>query len=272
VMHAVTILPGDMGCDFDGDGMPDNAFGNAFNTAARDYVSGALTRDMQQVDWVVSLFVFESADATVGSPFRMYSLLGVDTDTPPVQNDYFSGHEPFFVRHDTLDGNLRPLSFVTGSAPGGVLATDEGTLHLVIPFSGLQSGYVYDDARRVRFSGNVSDMMLTLRLCAAYSASSLHATPNQTSLGTSMTILDGLVVGLNSLGFQVTPTQPDFDADGDGLERLMDIDNDGNIDLCIDGNGTQLAGHDCPFDPRIADGYTEALDFDAISATLAGSP
>jgi len=85
-----------------------------------------------------------------------------------------------------------------------------------------------------------------------------------------MTVLDVLVVGANVPGIIVQPTQPDIDVDGDGKERFADTDGDLNVDLCIDGNGTQITGRDCPNDPRIADAYSLALDLTAAGAVFAG--
>src|SRR5262249_55640407 len=110
---------------------------------------------------------------------------------------------------------------------------------------------------------------LVARICGARRAADWHRTKNPGGFG-GPTILDLLVVGASAFGFQSVPTQPDIDVDHDGLERFMDTDNDGAVDLCIDGNGTQLQGVDCPLDPRIADAYSEAWDVQAVGAQWAG--
>ena len=83
----------------------------------------------------------------------------------------------------------------------------------------------------------------------------------------SATLLDVMVRGC----LFVPGAQPDFDADGDGLETLFDDDDDGSIDRCVDGDSTEVLGAGCETDPRFVDGYeleisahaTRVLLFDA---------
>jgi hypothetical protein len=77
------------------------------------------------------------------------------------------------------------------------------------------------------------------------------------------------VLGADFLGFRSTPTQPDIDVDG--LERFEDTNNDGVVDLCIDGDGARISGTDCPLDPRIADAYSEAMQVTAVRVILEGA-
>jgi hypothetical protein len=62
--------------------------------------------------------------------------------------------------------------------------------------------------------------------------------------------------------------EPDMDMDHDGLEQII---GDGTtIKQCIDGDGTIIPGRNCPCDPRIADGYSGALQFTLVPATIVG--
>jgi hypothetical protein len=85
--------------------------------------------------------------------------------------------------------------------------------------------------------------------------------------------------------------QPDIDLDipPDGLCEVLDTDGDGRIDTCCLGNGASAAadaqGHclkakvppidpmqpwTCAQSPRIADGYSVAITFTAVGATIVG--
>jgi hypothetical protein len=99
------------------------------------------------------------------------------------------------------------------------------------------------------------------RLTGAVRASLLTIVPNIT-MGTcdGQTLLDVIATGCG-----IFALQPDVDLDGDGFEKLFDdgggVDPDGNptkdgrIDRCVDGDGTEILGTDCPSDPRIGDAY-----------------
>lgn len=76
---------------------------------------------------------------------------------------------------------------------------------------------------------------------------------------------------------------PDIDVDGDGLECVLDTDADGLIDRCCDGEvdacgqcsqpvpplDVNVPGS-CLADPRMADGYSIALEFTAVRAQILG--
>lgn len=98
------------------------------------------------------------------------------------------------------------------------------------------------------------------RLTGAVSASLLGIVPNIT-MGTcgGQTLLDVIATGCG-----IFALQPEVDLDGDGLEKLFDVEGvdengnpakDGHIDKCVDGDGTEILGPDCASDPRIADAY-----------------
>ncbi len=91
--------------------------------------------------------------------------------------------------------------------------------------------------------------------------------------------------------FSVFAGAPDVDLDGDGLECIIDRDGDGKVDLCCDGvvgqscttGTTSCAGVEvpsidsspgaewkCALTPEMADGYSIALEFSAVPATLYG--
>jgi cysteine-rich repeat protein len=284
VLNGMTVLPGTEGCDLNADGSIDNAFGGSANDTARGRLSNYFTQSLGGCAIYVALFVFEGTEPTMmGAPFSFTFLSGVDpqcvgltaTQTCPRATSYFSGNEPFYVRSEGLDNSGRPLATLDGMAPAGAFATTRGALTLIFPFcEQAVGGRVPINFADLSLSGTLTadaqaPTSVTARLCGAVPATALHKFPNYSSVG-GVTVLDVLVIGVNSLGIRVDPTQPDIDVDGDGLETLADTDGDGNVDLCTDGNGGQIAGTDCMLDPRIADAYSLAVDVTAVGAVLSG--
>ncbi len=87
-------------------------------------------------------------------------------------------------------------------------------------------------------------------------------------------LLSGMCEGQSLLDVLATgcglfPLQPDSDVDGDGLERLYDDDGDGSIDRCVDGDGTEILGTDCPTNPAMADGYELIFVIHGVRALIA---
>lgn len=109
------------------------------------------------------------------------------------------------------------------------------------------------------------------RLRGAVPASLLRFLPNVTmGLCTGSTMLDALAAGCP------ISLQPDVDLDGDGLERYFDdlgdadagTSQDGRIDRCVDGDGTEILGTDCVSDSRMADGYRLIFVVEGVRAIV----
>ena len=276
VLQSVTFVAPGEGCDLNGDGTIDNVYSAALNSSARSFLDDLISRqDLQQCD-LVSLWMLTGNDASFGQgAFDFTFLLGRDVDVPAVPGDYFSGSEPFLVMSDALDPAGRPLTSLAGSASQGTVTIAPGTITMPFPYC------FNDPTHRIPFVYTKAQLSGTFtpgadgparfdgRFCAALAAPSLARIPNGLGVG-GVALLDIFVTGINYLGYRVMPTQPDYDVDGDGLETFQDTDGDGNVDLCIDGNGTQIAGVACPMDPRIVDAYSQSFDVVAIGAKLAG--
>jgi cysteine-rich repeat protein len=274
VISDVQWLPDGVGCDLTGDAVIDNAIGRAMGQAGIAELSNYVTQQISGCRHPLTLLSLVGIDFTMtNAPFRASFLLGLDTDKPINTDNNFMGYQTFWVSPLGLDARGTPLGSLDGAAPGGMLQTTQG--HAVfwspcITTGGVPSPFVVELAS---LSGTIRlDLGAmssgTVRLCAAVRASSLHgfasALPDRASL------LDILIIGYDAIGIHVTPTQPDIDVDGDGLETFTDTDLDNQVDLCTDGNGAMVAGVDCPADPRFADGYSAALQLQAVRAFLAG--
>lgn len=184
-------------------------------------------------------------DMTVG----MYYLM--DTDEDPTDNFAPDDPEWFTLTPGSIVMDEPAIHFTTSSITDRALeAAGVDSLDLLdelfpVPISNL------------RLSGDLNvdgDVVRTLdggRLRGAIGASLLSLTPN---LVAEMCPGDSLLDVLAS-GCGFIPLQPDSDVDGDGLERFFDDDGDGAVDRCVDGDGTEILGTDCPRNKAIADGY-----------------
>ena len=92
----------------------------------------------------------------------------------------------------------------------------------------------------------------------------------------SPTLADMMIGGAQIAIIRLRPTAPDVDLDGDGLESFR-VARSGPagcqpvVTACIDGDGTVIEGRGCYNDPRIADGYSSALTFDATRVNIRGT-
>ena len=271
VMDSLDITASDEGCDLDGDGIVDNGLSAAMNDNAREFTSTYLTNSQLHSHRLVALWLMAGTDSSMQTGWGSGFVVGQDLDQS--LDDNYGGSEPFAVRAENLDAQGRLALPLQGIAPGGALMAsaiamnqpipnkDDSAISLVINGAIASGTLMSDSSGPTAFDG---------RLCGVLGAVSLYRFRNETSLGPGETLLDLLVLGLDGLGYLITPTQPEVDVDADGLERFVDTDGDHVIDLCIDGNGTQIVGMTCPEDPRIADGYSFAYDWTAVRAVLAG--
>lgn len=190
----------------------------------------------------------------------------VDDDADPADNFVAGAPETFSVAPLSLTEDGAPaLEFVDGTLAGGHVfaaglgALDGATLGVPLPVSDLEL-----EGDLVVSSGALQSLEEG-RLRGAVAVSLLALSPNLL-YGTcpGATLLDVFVTGCGFFG-----QQPDSDRDGDGLEKLYDDDDDGTIDRCVDGDGTEILGTYCAQDPAIADGYTLVLVVHGVGATLA---
>ena len=263
VLKTITVLDGTQGCDLTGDGVIDNILGTNSNAPTRQTLSDLLTnQNLAQVQYV-SLWRVRTHDATLAGNFELSLLLGQDVEQPPVIGDYFTGTEPFQVLPYYM-----PAAEHAATAPGGVLSMADEKVVIAMPWIWFTPDHFPLEVHRFSVTGPLGGPM---RMCGAQTAASWAQLPNLLPGFQGRTLLDLFVFGATGLGYRLDPTQPDIDVDNDGLETFFDTDGDHSIDLCVDGNGAQISGTDCPFDPRIVDAYSEAFDVVIVPAMLAGA-
>lgn len=250
------------GCDFIGSGIRANAFGRALRTIgavfnaeiARNIQAGALVLAMTLIDW------------DPGTPPPPSFLLGVgaaayvDSNVRSIRMRRDPGPAPWVLRA-SADGNL--VTTTPGSIVFGVPA-------IVEPALPIQRGYVELLATSTGLDG---------RWCGAVSVRDFaiqqdrgSEAQNQLScvaLPRIMNFADAIAGG-RSIGS--SPTQPDVDLDGDGLEQLIIAGRTTDtcapvIVGCIEGDGTRIDDPNCVFD--VADGYSLAMTFRAEPASFA---
>lgn len=210
---------------------------------------------------------FWAADDSVG--IAMYQ--GQDTDAMPGNN--FGGMARLVPAPPSLDMG-HPVSLLRGEIATPQRLTGRGE-SLTMTLAGFGSVEVHEvevdvavvmdesDPTAVRGLGAEPGRVIspgTIR--GAVPAVVLERLPNMTGLGTEdYPSLLRLIAG-----FFGREGQPDADLDGDGLERITVVR--GIITMCTDGDGTVIDGESCIGDERIADGYTVAFDFAAVTAVI----
>ncbi|MCC7542682.1 MAG: DUF4215 domain-containing protein [Deltaproteobacteria bacterium] len=265
-------------CDLDEDGQGDNALAEVGMQIVLDTLFNPDTS--MHSAWVA--LVFDGLDLSVlreggSGADESVQLAGVVvTDANDNTFDNFTGVGEFLTAPESFaaDGTIRvgamsvgpmsrfridadrlAFSYRTMDGMGAPLridirrATIEGTLR------------VTDDGSRIRDvrSGSV---------CGAISIRSFLSIPSPVD-GSGATLAEDLVRGLNIGGFVLPPARPDIDLDDDGLEQFEIVD--GNIEACIDGDGTRIAGSGCIMDLRIADGLSIFATFSGPGARVMGA-
>ncbi len=181
----------------------------------------------------------------------MYSLQDTDGDT---SDNFVAGSpETFTVAAGGFVGDTPSVLFSDAAISSRHLdATGVSALDLLggaLPFA-LQQPELSGDLVADAAGAHVIELTGG-RLVGGLPASLLALAPNIASgMCPGATMLDVIATGCGLL-----PLQPDIDLDGDGLEKLQDTDADGAIDRCVNGDGTEILGTDCPSNPAIADGY-----------------
>jgi len=279
------------GCDYTGDGEPDNAFGEAFG-GARGLINDMFLTDAITNGELILLMHMLGLDDPSGASddsLTVAWMQGEDADMNPDNN--FSGMAELYGAAEGFDDMGNPTtSFASRIASSSLSGGPED---VTIPISmgfpirlDLRNGRIHGTTTAT--SGEWSAIEDGL-LCGAVPSSTLALIPNIAELIESMggimvpppcdgsmdrgTLLDLLVGGVTVFGIEIGPAQPDVDLDGDGLEYYetdSGSDCQGVITACIDGDGTRVEGRGCATDPRFEDGFSAGLPFTAVRAHIIG--
>lgn len=278
-----------MGCDFTGDGRPDNTLGIALGPGA-GLLNTAINNFISNGNLLLQLSMLGMTDplGRMNSNTRVGWVRGGDGDADN-RNNLDPGNRQV-VQRSTLDMmSLPQASFQSMMTPGASMlqstvvgGPEDVYLDLPSPMTGTNlafrvlrghiSGTLVNDGTRITAFNDGT-------LCGGVPAGDLARIPNVLAMipipgGGGMrpadsTFLEAIVGGMRItvplIGFtlNVGPAQPDIDIDGDGIERFEatggTLTTAPRITACIDGNGTRIEGRNCVMDPRIADAFSAAF-------------
>lgn len=293
-VHTFEIAPPERGCDFTGDGVPDNRLAQWLR-AARVPLGSFFTETLLVDAFVLVALHGLDDPAARDDPHVLVSLLEGWDANDRADDDAEEG-TPLAALARSLPRPNRPVHALVGAIEAGAIEAGPGSLRL-----GLRSGppqlrpcdlsvrAVSFVLERARLSGRIFGvagepvLLEDARLCAAIPLRALATEENAFARflvfspcdGVSEPTLADLALGGADLaGIRLAPVSPDVDLDLDGLERY-ELETSGRpgcqpvVRACIDGDGTRYEGHDCVLRPEMADGLSAAFDLAATVATLA---
>ncbi len=284
-------VSGTVGCDFSGDGRPDNAFGAALGDAL-GLINTGISNGIGNGN-VLLQFVFLGLNDPLGvndPDLRVGFMNGLDGDMD-ARNNRDPGN-PQRINRGALNMVGLPQanyqsSIVASMVRGG---PEDIRLNLPSPVAGMNfnfrvqrsriTGMLQNDAPMRRITGMTQGV-----LCGAVPLRDLAALPNffealANGIGGGgggmprSTLLEAMVGGYRimipfiNLQLNIGPSRADIDLDGDGLEQVFatpgDMRNPPQITGCVDGDGTRIPGRACVTDPRIQDAFSATFRFNGI--------
>ena len=292
VMNSLSLAGRTVGCDFNGDGTPDNAFARALGLLS-SFIGPAITQAIDNRS-ILLLLAFQGLDdpaAANDDDFRIAWLQAQDADDPANPANDFAGAGEFLVDSTALNADGSPLTSLQSSVAMSNL--HGGPEDIPLPLPGfpieLQQGRV--EGRTTASGGRVFEIQDGL-LCGGVSTSlfvligglagDMLMPDPPCDGGAPAELLDVIIAGgtINVpmgggvLPLRFTATRPDLDLDHDGLEGY-EVQNGAGcqavVTACTDGDGTRIEGRSCFSDPRMADGFSAAFEFSAIQATAVGT-
>lgn len=291
IFDTMSIASESIGCDFSGDGDPDNALARALGAAATIFINPQLEDQIgSSILIVTELLGLEDASATTDDSLRTAMFVGVDADSNDTNN--LSGSAEMYISSDGFDGMGNPDTSFESAIAGSQLSGGPEDLQLPLPVGlgitlqmHMHQGRISADT--VASSGTLSHMDDGL-LCGAVPVSdfaglelpfmSLPITiPPACDGGDDATLTDFMIGGFSVFGLHIGPEALDVDIDGDGLEQIIIDDTSETgfpcqpvVEACIDGDGTRYEGRDCTTRPEIADGFSAALQFSSVKVNVVG--
>ncbi len=285
VLDSLHIGARNQGCDYSGDGVPDNSLARALGIAS-SLLDMQLNNNLGQ-NLIVLLSFLDLDDPTAAndSSVSVGWFIGQDADMNPANN--LTGSGAFLIDPNALDPTTgRPVAAFVSRLMMHHLSGGPEDVSIPIGFLPLDLKQARITGMTTATSGSLDGIQSGL-LCGAVPISDFAFIPasllDMFTGGTSpppcdpsvgaATLADILVGGHAT--FPIGRRQPDVDLDGDGLESY-EVTRTGPtgcqpvITACIDGDGTRIEGHSCVLDPRIVDGYSAGLPFTAVGARIVG--
>ncbi len=283
LMENLEIAGMGRGCDFSGDGVPDNGFARALGPG-RALINMLLGGGGGGGVTILLSYLGLDDRAGVNDPsLRVAWLTGAATMTPG----------EYLVDMGALNGDGSPATSIESRITMRRLDGGPEDLFLPIGFFPIELAQGRVRAETVATGGELSGLddgvvcgVVPESLFGGLSASLLEMLgggggfmidigPGCDDAMTEPSFADLFIGGGQIAIVRLAPTPPDVDLDGDGLESFV-VDSMGPdgcqpvVTACIDGDGTVIEGHDCLTDPRIADGYSAAIDFTATRVSIVG--
>ncbi|MBX7191169.1 MAG: hypothetical protein K1X94_03875 [Sandaracinaceae bacterium] len=275
------------GCDYSGDGMPDNRFATA--------LGGALP--------LINMFFGGGGGPGGGrGPTFLLSFMGLDDpagiDDPALRTAWLLGTAAgagYTVNMSSLNADFTPTTSLESRIAARALTGGPEDLDLPIAFlpitleqgrlsatttqaggelTGLNDGLICGGVPTSLLSF-LTASMIEMLAGAGGGGFMIDIGPPCDGSTDDPTLADMMIGGATIAIIRLRPTSPDVDLDGDGLESF-EVARTGPrgcqpvVTACIDGDGTRIEGRGCYNDPRIADGYSSALTFTATRAEITG--
>ena len=251
-------------CDFDGDGVGDNAIADLgppaaglFAASVTSILHGYISEGMRVVihfPWVDDILAPDDPETTM---IMFFGSDGPETWNP---SDDFSGSASLYALAESLDACGEPTSVLAAGIAGGQLTAEGETFP--VPLDSV-------NGKSARATGTLAPAGTSaeVMLCGYLELRDLGRSAGSEG---DLTLLEILLAGGEPEGVPlVAGLTPDVDLDDDGLERLL-LDDEWHITTCLDGDGTVSSGRDCWDEDRMADAFSVALILDAVSASFAG--
>jgi|LNFM01.1.fsa_nt_gb cysteine-rich repeat protein len=274
------------GCDFSGDGRPDNTFGAALGDSL-GLINTAINNGISNGN-VLLQFTFLGLDDRLGvndRDVRVGFTTGADGDMDRLNNR--DPGNPQRINRMALNMLGLPQanyqSTITASRIAG--GPEDIELNLPSPVMGMDFRF---RVRRSRITGTLMNNGTRITaidsgiLCGAVPLRDLAAIPNFFELlarggrpgPTQSTLLEAMIGGYRvmipfvGISLIVGPSRADIDLDGDGLEQIIGTPGTATvaprITECVDGNGTRIPGRTCVMDPRIQDAFSATFRFNGV--------
>lgn len=272
------------GCDYSGDGTPDNRFATALGSALG----------------LINMFFGGGPGGGGGGPTFLLSFMGLDDpagiDDPALRSAWLLGDAAgagYTIDPTSLNGDLTPTTSLESRILSRALSGGPEDLDLPIAFLPITLEQGRLSATTTQAGGELTGLDdglicggIPTSLLSFLSASMLEMFGGgggfMIEIGDPCdgstedpTLADMMIGGAMIAIIRLRPTSPDVDLDGDGLESF-EVARTGPrgcqpvVTACIDGDGTRIEGRGCYNDARIADGYSAALTFTASRTEITG--